>query len=222
MWHSNRNDTSSFVSHLSEMLGCTKLTWLTHIWLTCVHRDRLYAKRPLYNLCNMIILSWYIVEFPLDVCVIVLGFKHSMSKLTTVIAVWTADVHRCLNAACCRQSPTPSPRPCLQRGQETSTCSSRGPNPWAESQWRSRVRRDGLSGRGESREIGRDLSNWAYGARTDVYGHVFLDGDGELFSLTHRHRAKPERKRVILTLIHLDELHPKQHKVHQSHRWLQG
>lgn len=183
------------------------------MWLTCHLTDCLYAKRPLYNLCNMIILSWYLTvtvvcwcvtkEFPLDVCVIVLGFKHSMSKLTTVIAVWTADVHRCLNAACCWQSPTPSPRPCLQRGQETSTCSSRGPNPWAESQWRSRVWRDGLSGRGESGEIGRDLSNWSYGARTDVYGHVFLDGDGELFSLTHRHRAKPERKRVILTLIKL-------------------
>lgn len=200
---------------------------VTHMWSQTVYMLRGHCTTYVTWLYfHDTLLLQLCVDVWLNGCAHVLGFKHSVSKLTTVIAVWTADVHRCLNAACCWQSPTPSPRPCLQRGQETSTCSSRGPNPWIESQWRSRVRRVGLSGRGESREIGRDLSNWAYGARTDVYGHVFLDGDGELFSLTHRHRAKAERKRVILTLIHLDELHPKQHKVqrwyHQSYQWLQG
>lgn len=205
------------------------LTWCTHIWhLThTVYMLRGHCTTYVTWLCfhdTLLCVDVWLKSFPWMCVWLFWDLSTQMSKLTTVIAVWTADVHRRLNAARCWQSPTPSPRPCLQRGQETSTCSSRGPNPWAESQLRSRVRRNGLSGRGESREIGRDLSNWAYGARTDVYGHVFLDGDGELFSLTHRHRAKPERKRVILTLIHLDELHPKQHKVHgwflQSHRWL--
>lgn len=218
------------------MLSFSKLPWCMHSHVT-TQIGYVLRGHWLYNLCNIIILSWYLTVtvvcwcvtkwFPLDVCVFFLQvFKHTMSKLTTVIAVRTADVHRCLNAACWWQSPTPSPRPCLERGQETSPRSSRGPNPWAKSQRGSRVRRDGLSGRGESGEIGRDLSNWSYGARTDVYGHVFLDGDGELFSLTHRHRAKPERKTFIFTLIYIDVLHPKRLKIHrrfhQSHRRLQG
>lgn len=52
---------------------------------------------------------------------------------------------------------------------------------------------DRLAGRGETGEVSRDLSDWSDRARADVYGHVFLDGDGEFLSFTHRHRAEGKK-----------------------------
>lgn len=151
----------------------------------------------------------YVANNGVDVCT-----RSHVSKLTTVITVWTADVHWGLDAARCWQTPAPSPCPCRERGQETSTRSSRGPTSRAESQWRSsRVRWDGLSGRWESGEIGRYLSNWSNGAWTDVYGHVFLDGDGELFSFTHRHRAIAEREGYFDTYYQGNAFYPKRLQV---------
>lgn len=54
----------------------------------------------------------------------------------------------------------------------------------------------GGGGGGQAGEVGGDLSDGSDGAGADVNCHVFLNGDAEFLSSTHRHRVWKRKARV--------------------------